>query len=96
MYQLLAALAVPVLAALWPVIHGAAITVREAIARYGLGSGQYGGDWIDKWIERIGQQHLTPPQTLAIGNMFRRKGRLILTQLVLVAAGTMFIMVMSL
>ncbi|MFL2650908.1 MAG: ABC transporter permease, partial [Anaerolineales bacterium] len=92
----LAALAVPVLAALWPVIHGAAITVREAIASYGLGSGQYGGDWIDKWIERIGQQHLTPPQTLAIGNMFRRKGRLILTQLVLVAAGTMFIMVMSL
>ena len=91
-YQLLAALAVPVLAALWPVIHGAAITVREAIASYGLGSGHYGGDWIDKWIERIGQQHLTPPQTLAIGNMFRRKGRLILTQLVLVAAGTMFIM----
>ena len=95
-YQLLAALAVPVLAALWPVIHGAAITVREAIASYGLGSGQYGEDWIDKWIERIGQHHLTPPQTLAIGNMFRRKGRLILTQLVLVAAGTMFIMVMSL
>tara|TARA_B100000029_G_scaffold76122_2_gene67899 strand:+ start:27201 stop:29615 length:2415 start_codon:yes stop_codon:yes gene_type:complete len=95
-YQLLAALAVPVLAALWPVIHGAAITVREAIASYGLGSGQYGGDWVDKWIERVGQQYLTPPQTLAIGNMFRRKGRLILTQLVLVAAGTMFIMVMSL
>ncbi len=95
-YQFLAALAVPVLAALWPVMHGASITVREAIASYGLGSGQYGENWIDKWLERIGQQYLTPPQTLAIGNMFRRKGRLILTQLVLVAAGTMFIMIMSL
>ncbi|HCU99085.1 MAG TPA: hypothetical protein DGM69_07055, partial [Chloroflexi bacterium] len=95
-YQILAALAVPILAALWPVLHGASITVREAIASYGLGSGHYGTGWIDKWIEQLGNQHLSPPQTLAIGNMFRRKGRLILTQLVLIAAGTMFIMVMSL
>mgnify|MGYP001427812927 FL=1 len=95
-YQILAALAVPILAALWPVLHGASITVREAIASYGLGSGHYGAGWIDKWIEQLGNQHLSPPQTLAIGNMFRRKGRLILTQLVLIAAGTMFIMVMSL
>jgi putative ABC transport system permease protein len=31
-----------------------------------------------------------------MGNMFRRKGRLILTQLVLITAGAMYLMVMSL
>lgn len=96
LYQVLAALAVPVLAALWPVLHGAAISVREAIATYGLGSGHYGERWLDKWVDRIGQRFLDPTQALAAGNMFRRKGRLLLTQLVLVAAGAMFILVMTL
>ena len=95
-YQVVAALAVPVFASLWPVLHGAAISVRAAIASYGLGSGHYGSRWLDRWVERIGNSYLSPPQALAAGNMFRRKGRLILTQVVLVAAGAMFIVVMTL
>jgi putative ABC transport system permease protein len=96
LYQALAALVVPVLAALWPVLYGAAITVRAAIARYGLGSGHYGGRWLDRWVERVGQSYLAPTHALAAGNMFRRIGRLLLTQFVLVAAGAMFIVVMTL
>ena len=96
LYQALAALAVPVMAALWPVLHGAAITVRAAIASYGLGSGHYGGGWLDIWVARIGQRYLAPAHALAAGNMFRRIGRLLLTQFVLVAAGAMFIVVMTL
>lgn len=96
LYQALAALAVPVLAALGPVLYGAAITVRAAIASYGLGIGHYGGRSLDKWVARIGQRYLAPAHALAAGNMFRRIGRLLLTQFVLVAAGAMFIVVMTL
>ncbi len=95
-YQVLAAIAAPLLAALWPVFSGATITVREAIASYGLGGGKFGHNPIDRLVEQIGQRFLSGPYAMALGNMFRRKGRLILTQLVLVMAGSMFLIVMSL
>ncbi len=94
--QAIAALAVPLLAALWPILHGTTITVREAIASYGLGSGRFGTSRFDRFIERSGRQFLSAPYAVALGNMFRRKGRLLLTQTVLVLAGTMFVAVMSL
>jgi len=96
MFQMIAAVAVPMLAALWPVLSGASITVREAIASYGLGSGKFGSSWLDRLVERLGQHFLSTPYATALGNMFRRKGRLLLTQLVLITAGTMFLGVMTL
>jgi putative ABC transport system permease protein len=93
--QVLAAIAVPLLAALWPILKGATITVREAIASYGLG-GDFGSSWLDLIVERIGGRFLSSPYAIALGNLFRRKGRLILTQVVLITAGTMFLVVMSL
>lgn len=94
--QSLAAVTVPLVAALWPVLSGASITVREAIASYGLGSGKFGHSRIDRAVEWVGQKFMSTPYATALGNMFRRKGRLILTQLVLVTAGTMFLAVMTL
>jgi putative ABC transport system permease protein len=94
-YQALAATLIPLLAALWPILTGAAITVRAAIATYGLG-GDFGFHWLDRTVERLGHYFLASSYAIALGNMFRRKGRLILTQLVLIAAGVMFLMVMSL
>jgi putative ABC transport system permease protein len=94
-YQAAAATLIPLLAALWPVLTGAAITVREAIASYGLG-GDFGFSWLDRTVERIGQRFLASSYAIALGNMFRRKGRLILTEVALIAAGTMFLIVMSL
>jgi putative ABC transport system permease protein len=94
-YQLLAALVAPLIVALWPILGGATITVREAIASYGLG-GDFGSNWLDRTVERVGQKLLSAPYVIAIANMFRRKGRLILTQLVLITAGAMFLVVMSL
>ena len=93
--QALAAIAVPLLAALWPILNGAAITVREAIASYGVG-GDFGSNWLDRRIERLARGLLSAPNAIALGNIFRRKGRLLLTQLVLILAGTMFLAVMSL
>ena len=94
--QGVAAIVAPLLAALWPVLSGATVTVREAIASYGLGSGQFGHRPFDRLIEWLGQRFLPGPFALAWGNIFRRKGRLILTQLVLITAGVMFLVIMSL
>ncbi len=94
-YQVLAAIAAPLIVALWPILSGATMTVREAIASYGLG-GDFGANWLDRTVERVGQKFLSAPYAIAIGNMFRRKGRLILTQLVLITAGAMYLVVMSL
>ena len=94
--QTAAALTVPILAALWPILNGASITVREAIASYGLGGGRFGRSRLDRMIEHFGRRFLSTPYATALGNMFRRKGRLILTQLVLITAGTMFLAVMTL
>jgi len=93
--QIGAALVVPLLAALIPVMSGARITVREAIASYGLG-GDFGSNAFDRAVERIGAKLLPSQYATALGNMFRRKGRFILTQVVLVMAGTMFLLVMTL
>lgn len=94
--QIVAAVAVPLLAALWPVFSGAFITVRAAIASYGLGKGNFGVSRFDRLVDRLGRRFLSAPKAMALGNLFRRKGRLGLTQLVLITAGTLFLMVMTL
>ncbi len=94
-FQALSAILAPLMAGLPPIINGARITVREAIASYGLG-GDFRSSWLDRIVERIGQRWLPSHYATALGNMFRHKGRLLLTQLVLIAAGSAFLMVMSL
>ncbi len=94
-FQVISALAVPLLAGVFPVLSGARLTVRQAIASYGLGA-DFGSNWLDRVVERIGARFLPSHYATSLGNMFRRKGRLLLTQFVLVIAGTMFLMVMSL
>ena len=93
--QIIAAILVPLLAALWPVLKGASITVREAIATYGLGA-DFGSSRLDVAIERLGGMVLSSSYAAALGNVFRRKGRLVLTLLVLIIGGTMFLVIMSL
>jgi putative ABC transport system permease protein len=94
-YQAVAATLIPALAALWPVLSGAVMTVRAAIATYGIG-GDFGSNRLDRAVERLGDRLLASSYAIALGNMFRRKGRLTLTQLALIGAGTMFLIVMTL
>ena len=89
------ALAAPLLAALWPVVAGTRITVREALATYGLGA-DFGRGRLDRLVESVGARFLAVPAAIALGNLFRRKGRLWLTQGVLVAAGATFMLVLTL
>ena len=93
--QALCALLAPLLAGLPPILKGAAITVRQAIASYGLGGGYRSGR-VDRLVESLGARFLPSHYATALGNMFRHKGRLIMTQLVLITAGASFLMVMSL
>ncbi len=91
--QVAVGLIVPVLAAVWPVLAGTRISVRQAIASYGLGA-DYGKSWLDKLI--AGLRGLPRPLALSLRNTFRRKGRVMLTLITLMSAGAMFMMVMSL
>lgn len=91
--EIAAGLIVPVLAALYPIIGGTRITVRQAISSYGLGEGSMGAGRIDRLIERV--RSLTRPVLLSLRNTFRRKGRLALTLATLTLAGAIFIGILS-
>lgn len=89
--QVLIAIIIPVGAALYPVINGTRLTIREAISDYGLGKGRFGKNRIDRQLENIHQ--LPRPILLSLRNTFRRKGRLMLTLSTLTLAGAIFITV---
>jgi putative ABC transport system permease protein len=93
--EAICAIAVPLLAGLPPILKGAGMTVREAIASYGLGGGYRSGR-LDRFVEKIGERLMSSHYATALGNMLRHKGRLIMTLVVLMAAGSSFLTVMSL
>jgi putative ABC transport system permease protein len=90
-------LVVPMLAALYPIIAGARVTVREALNSYGLGKGLFGRHVIDRTVEAVTAtiRVLSRPMRLSLRNTFRRKGRLALTLFTLTLGGAVFIAVLS-
>lgn len=95
--QVATAFVAPLLAALWPVLKGSALSVREAIATYGLGGDFKPGrsNRLDA-LRRAGERLLPTPLAAALGNTFRHKERLALTISVLTVGGVMFLVIMSL
>lgn len=96
-WQVVVALAMPLLASAWPIWAGARVTVREAMASYGLGKGRFGRGPIDHLL--LASQRLLPvmhrPLVISLRNTFRRKGRLALTMATLTLAGAIFVGVLS-
>jgi len=90
--QVVAGLAVPLLAAFVPVAVGARTTARKAIDTRGLGGG-FGRGLIDQVVARV--RRLPRPLMLSLRNTFRRKGRITLTLATLVLGGAMFIVIIS-
>ncbi len=90
--QVVAGVAVPLLAALTPVISGVRISPHQAISNYGLGGG-FGDGRLDRWVGRV--RYLPCSLALSLRNVFRRKARALLTLLALVFGGVVFITVMS-
>ena len=91
--QFVTGLIVPVLAAFWPIVQGAAISVREAVSQYGVGASNYGSRWIDRLLARV--QGLPRTWSMALRNTFRRMSRAALTEVTLIGAGVIFMMVVS-
>ncbi len=80
----------PLLISTLPILRGAGITVREAISSYGLTGG---GGLIDRLMARLA---FVPRMTsMAVSNTFRKKTRVLMTQITLVGAGVLFMAVLS-
>jgi putative ABC transport system permease protein len=97
--QVLVGLMVPVLASLYPFIANLRMTASEAMSAYQLGKGRFGSGLLDRslsganlWFAR---RLLLRPLLLSLRNIFRRKGRLVLTLITLTLGGATFIGVFS-
>ncbi|MFT5195872.1 MAG: putative ABC transport system permease protein [Cellvibrionaceae bacterium] len=90
-------IAIPVLAALIPVIRGVFIPVRIALSEKAGGGGDFGSSVIDRgmsWVT-ISVMRLSRPVSIALRNTIRRKARLILTLFTMILGGAVFISVTS-
>jgi putative ABC transport system permease protein len=90
--QVIVALVVPLLAAVWPMYNSVRITVREALSDYGIGGNATPKD---KSVSK-GALLIPRPIRLSLRNAIRRKARLALTLFTLVLAGAIFIAVYNL
>ena len=88
---------VPLIAALYPVVRGAGITVREALSEYGLGQGQFGGNLLDRLVNWVTSTalSLSRPMRISLRNSIRRKARLLFTLFTLTLGGSIFIGILS-
>jgi putative ABC transport system permease protein len=81
-------LVVPLLGAAYPVWKGSAISVREALADFGVSRNTFGSSMFDRMLAGVGGR--SRPLLLAIRNSFRRRTRLVLTLMTLAAGGIFF------
>ena len=86
--QAFSALLAPLLASAIPILSGSLITIREAISNYKPETGTRLG--LLRWFGDLPQL-----VKLSVRNTFRRQGRLVLTFVALLLAGTMFIAILG-
>lgn len=89
--EILAGIAIPVGAAVVPILRGSQITVREAMSSHGTGNGPTARS--GRLLS--GLPLLPDPILLGLGNTFRRKGRLVMTLVAMILGGAIFIAVLS-
>ncbi|MEQ1531753.1 MAG: FtsX-like permease family protein, partial [Methylococcales bacterium] len=94
-FMILGGLLAPLLAALPAILRGATMNVRMAMASYGLAT-DFGYNLFDRGLEKLAARFLPTLYAAALGNLFRRKARWLLTQSVLIIAGILFLVLMSL
>ncbi len=90
--QVAAALLTPVLAAAYPVLAAARVTVREALSDTGLSEQPRQPGLLDRALLSL---RLSRPMRLSLRNTFRRRGRLALTLLTLSLGGALFVSVLT-
>lgn len=92
LFEAAVAIGVPLLAGLVPILSGTRVTVREAIASYGLAA-SFGTGRLDRLLQSV--RGLPAAVAMSLRNTFRSKGRLILTLVTLSLAGTIFMAVVN-
>ncbi len=90
--QVVMAMVVPPLAALWPVLNGSRVTVQRALRGSGIGDAYTPGP-ITRRLQR--GRWMSRPLMISLRNTFRRKGRLLLTMVTLTLGGAVFIAVFN-
>lgn len=93
--MVLGGLGMTLLGALQPIIAGASLSPRLAMTGYGVYS-DFGRSCVDRYLERAAAYCLSTLNAAALGNLFRRKGQLLFTQSMLIIAGIVFMVLMSL
>ncbi|MCB0194408.1 MAG: FtsX-like permease family protein [Anaerolineae bacterium] len=88
--QVVIALLSPLVIAIVPIMTGARITVREAVSTYGLGGAS---GVLDRLLAQL--QFIPRILALTVSNTFRNKKRVAFTQITLVGAGVIFMVVVS-
>lgn len=86
--QILSGVFVPLVVALFPVIRGGRVTVREALDNNGVPKQRYGKGF---WEDIPNRLHVfSEAFTLSIRNVFRKRSRLMMSLSLLAAGGAMF------
>ncbi len=89
--EALIGLGVPFFAAMYPIWSGTRVTVREALADYGLAKNGSKPSLLDRVLKGLRVPLFRRPVVLSLRNMFRRRARLVLTLLPLALSGALFI-----
>ncbi len=90
-FQVGIGLAIPLLAAFFPILNGTRVTVYRAISDFGVVQGYSGTSLIDRLCASFSLSNLPRPYLLAIRNTFRHKWRLLLTSATLIVASMTFV-----
>jgi putative ABC transport system permease protein len=97
--QVAIGLMVPVLASLYPFLANLRVTAVEAMNTYQLGQGRFGTNILDRLLSGanlwFARRVLLRPLVLSLRNIFRSKGRVLLTLITLTLGGATFIGVFS-
>jgi putative ABC transport system permease protein len=97
--QIAVGLMVPILASLYPFIANLRVTAAEAMSDYSMGRGRFGSGLLDRLLSGanlwFARRVLLRPLLLSLRNIFRSKGRLVLTLITLTLGGATFIGVFS-
>lgn len=97
--QIVIGLIVPILASLYPFLANLRVTAAEAMSSYQMGKGRFGAGLLDRLLSGanlwFARRILLRPLLLSLRNIFRSKGRLVLTLITLILGGATFIGVFS-
>lgn len=89
----LVGMAVPLLLVWFPVREATSVTVRDALADYGVTRDDALIGWIGRLMSRV--SNVDRSLVLSVGNAFRRRKRLVLNLTLLGVAGAMFLAAMN-